>query len=92
MTSENVIELAQRADFWLPSALPSDWDKGDYICSPTELKRFAELVRNETLEEAAKRCEKYAEEVNASTDASLYTIIYARGGTHCAAEIRSLKS
>lgn len=57
-----------------------------------EFQRFAQLVRNETLEEAAKHCEKYAVEVAASGDASLYADKYASGGTHCAAGIRNLKS
>lgn len=56
----------------------------------TQLQRFAELVRAEALEDAAKVCEQYAMEVGASSDATLYSHQYANAGAHCAEAIRRI--
>lgn len=81
--TDRITELAEEAGI--------DVD-GPFIRGSTEeLQRFTELVRNETLEEAAKRCEQYVMEVSASSDATLYAHQYANAGAHCAEAIRGLK-
>ena len=56
MSKDNVIELAKQAGFQV-----DEFDDGIWLAYPLEIQRFAELVRNQTLEEAAKVCRKEAE-------------------------------
>ena len=54
MTDEKMLELAERAGAWTPIGLPTDWNAGDTVFSPNELRKFAALVRREALEEAIR--------------------------------------
>lgn len=60
LTREEAIKLAREVggsdDFTSP---PTDWNVGDFIISPEELLKFAALVRNATLEEAAKEADRW---------------------------------
>lgn len=49
MTTEEIIKLARKAG-------ATDWNEGDFVISPGGLLKFAALVRNATLEEAANAC------------------------------------
>jgi hypothetical protein len=44
---DKIKELAAVAKLYKASSLPSNWDDGDYIVSPEELKKFAELIVKE---------------------------------------------
>lgn len=50
MTNDQLTSLAKQAGF--------DEDDGIWLDYPLEIQRFAELVRNQTLEEAAEACER----------------------------------
>lgn len=52
MTPEKVTELAQKAGIYVGKTIIS--------LSPFDLQRFAQLVRNESLEDAAKMCDALA--------------------------------
>lgn len=60
MTITDVIELARKAGgydgFTSP---PTDWDEGAFVISPEGLLKFAALVRNATLEEAADEADRW---------------------------------
>jgi hypothetical protein len=45
--NERIKELAVKAKLYEASSLPSNWDEGDYIASPKELEKFAELIVRE---------------------------------------------
>jgi hypothetical protein len=45
--NERIKELAVVAKLCSTDSLPSNWDDGDYIVSPEELKKFAELIVKE---------------------------------------------
>jgi len=45
--NERIKELAEQADWWIPLGLPSDWNEGDYVVSPTQLEKFAQLIVRE---------------------------------------------
>ena len=47
--NERIKELAEQADWYKPNGLPSDWDDEDYIVSPADMKKFAELIVRECL-------------------------------------------
>ena len=57
MTITDVIEMARKAGgydgFISP---PTDWNDGDFVISPEGLLKFATLIRNKALEEAAWVC------------------------------------
>ncbi len=55
MTDREMLELAAKAGAWTPMGLPSDWQTGDVVFSQDELRKFAALVRQDALEEAAVR-------------------------------------
>ncbi len=59
MTITDVIEMARKAGgydgFTSP---PTDWNEGDFVISPEGLLKFATLVRNATLEEAAEEADR----------------------------------
>ena len=88
MNRSTILELAREAGgydgFTSP---PTDWDNGDFVISPEELLKFATLVRNATLEEAAERC----------NNMTLYGPVaevqqrYNQAYWHCAAAIRAMK-
>jgi hypothetical protein len=44
---DKIKELAAVAKLYSTDSLPSNWDDGDYIVSPEELKKFAELIVKE---------------------------------------------
>jgi hypothetical protein len=48
--NERIRELAEQADWWIPLGLPSDWNEGDYVVSPTQLKKFAQSIVQECAE------------------------------------------
>ena len=63
MTIEEIIKLAREVGgydgFTSP---PTDWDEGDFVIfviSPEELLKFASLVRNAALEEAAEEADRW---------------------------------
>jgi hypothetical protein len=93
MTPEQIQQWALNAGGYNGfTSPPTDWNAGDFVMSPEQIKAFANLVRNATLEEVAVKCEVYAMEANASSDATLYSMQYANAGAHCAEIIRSMKS
>ena len=75
MTS--VIELARQA-----GCAPEDGQSGFWVAQKEDLERFAKLVRNAALDEAAQKCRAFA-------DASWYA--HRIGAQDCAAAIESLK-
>lgn len=85
MNRSTILKLAREAGgydgFTSP---PTDWDNGDFVISPEELLKFATLVRNATLEEAAGVCDELDEEATCK-EARLAT------GRECAAAIRAMK-
>lgn len=60
MTITDVIEMARKAGgydgFTSP---PTDWVEGDFVISPEALLKFATLIRNATLEEAAEEADRW---------------------------------
>lgn len=60
MTITDVIEMARKAGgydgFTSP---PTDWVEGDFVVSPEALLKFATLIRNATLEEAAEEADRW---------------------------------
>ena len=44
MTREEILTVAKEAGFFCPNGLPSDWDEGDLMCSPTQLITFYALA------------------------------------------------
>lgn len=88
MIPEKVIELAKQVGFRSASILHI-YGSVDALCN-SEIKeleaiqRFAELVRNQTLEEAVKSCEELIEADNSDD--------YKAGVTWCAMHIEGLKS
>ena len=57
MNTEEIIKLAREAggndEFTSP---PTDWIKGYFVISPENLSKFATIIRNAALEEAARVC------------------------------------
>ena len=49
MPNEMVKELAEQANWCIPEGLPSDWDQGDYVVSPEQMQKFAELIIRECI-------------------------------------------
>ena len=45
--NKQIKELAATANLYETDSLPSNWDAGDYIVSPKELEKFAELIIRE---------------------------------------------
>jgi len=45
--NERIRKLAEQADWYQPIGLPSDWDDGDYVVGPEQMKKFAELIVRE---------------------------------------------
>jgi hypothetical protein len=43
--NELIKELAEQANWWKPLGLPSDWNEGDYVVSPEQMEKFAELIK-----------------------------------------------
>ena len=60
MTITDVIEMARKAGgydgFTSP---PTDWGEDNFVISPEGLLKFAILVRNATLEEAAEEADRW---------------------------------
>ena len=80
----NVIELAKQAGF----DDKAGWGC-DFGCNLSNLERFAKLVRNAALEEAAQKCVNYPEWAHwGQTD---NYVIANKGAQDCAAAIESLK-
>ena len=79
MTPEKVTELAQKAGIYVGKTIIS--------LSPFDLQRFAQLVRNAALEEAAKHCQACSSPPpgETQTDGQFAAL-------HLAQQIRSLKS
>jgi hypothetical protein len=50
--NKQIKELAVKAKLYAASSLPSNWDEGDYIISPKELEKFAELIIRECFKAA----------------------------------------
>jgi hypothetical protein len=46
--NERIKELAEQAGCCELRGLPSDWDAGDYVASPAAMKKFAELIVQDT--------------------------------------------
>ena len=42
--NERIRELAEQANWYKPTGLPSDWDDEDYIVGPADMEKFAELI------------------------------------------------
>ena len=88
MTNDQIIEFAKQAGFRSASILHI-YGSVDALCN-SEIKeleaiqRFAELVRNQTLEEAAKSCNELIEADNSDD--------YKAGVTWCAMRIEGMKS
>jgi hypothetical protein len=57
MTNEQITQWAREAGFAMRGVPASYWN-----CLPRELEAFAEIVRNATLDEAAKVTESFSEE------------------------------
>lgn len=82
---KSIIELAKQAGFKDPT--PADgymgaaYDYRDGADSGGDIKRFAALVRNAALDEAAGVCGEY--------DEGWY--VYRKGAAQCATAIRQLK-
>ena len=55
INNERIEQLAEQADWWKPRGLPSNWDDGDYVVSPKEMKKFAELIVKECASVAETR-------------------------------------
>lgn len=85
MTITDVIEMARKAGghdgFTSP---PTDWVEGDFVISPEALLKFATLVRNAVLEEAAWVCIETGS-TKGSCDAAFDM------ADACAAAIRAMK-
>lgn len=80
MTKEQVIELAKQAG--MGGMLT------DIVCNRRELERFAKLVRNAALEDAAKVCFAMPAPISCNrVEANLCDVMTAQ----CANEIRNLK-
>jgi hypothetical protein len=47
--NERIKQLAEQADWYKPIGLPSNWDEEDYIVSPEQMRKFAELIVRECL-------------------------------------------
>jgi hypothetical protein len=47
--NERIRELAEQTNWWKPLGLPSNWNEGDYVVSPEQMKKFAELIVKETM-------------------------------------------
>ena len=79
MTPEKVTELAQQAGVYIGNGVISS--------SPFALQRFAQLVRNAALEEAAKHCQACSSPPpgETQTDGQFAAL-------HLAQQIRSFKS
>jgi len=45
--NERIEEIAEQAELWKPNSLPSNWDVGDYVVSPEQMEKFAELIVKE---------------------------------------------
>lgn len=60
VNTEEIIKLAREAggndEFTSP---PTDWIKGYFVISPEHLSKFAALVRNAVLEEAAEEADRW---------------------------------
>ncbi len=90
MNTEDIIAMAKEAGFTTATAAYPY--KVVPIASPEQITRFAQLVRNATLEEAAKVCEKWVDRYS-------NTVITNNGhwsgrmdADECAAAIRKMMS
>lgn len=61
MTIDEIIKLAREAGLYLDG---ENTQQPFYVLSPSELERFASLVRNAALEEAAGVCEELDKEAS----------------------------
>ena len=85
----NIIELAKQAELYLDG---ENTQQPLYVLSPSDLERFAALIRAQTLEEAAEVCENtlaqhYMKQVIPTHDEALLLAACA----DCAAAIRAMK-
>jgi len=87
--TQSIIEMAREAGIW--------WDTVDdcseYRISIDDFERFAALVRNAALEEAAVVCEAVGQEANIAWRSAYRTLDQGieRGADDCADTIRKLK-
>lgn len=79
---DNIIELAKQAGFFLGDSPEWDATKECY-------ERFAILVRNAALEEAAQKCRSYTKWVHWGQIENY--VLANRGAQDCAEAIESLK-
>ena len=61
--NERIKQLAAQANWYKPNGLPSDWDDEDYIVSPEDMRKFAELI----LRECCTICDSFSEDCSPST-------------------------
>ena len=66
MTRDEALILARQHGAWQPLGLPSDWDAGDVVMSPSQLWAFTKAVEEAERERCAKACESL--QVNKSKD------------------------
>lgn len=96
MTPDEIIEAARKAGFNASngfSLLIVRHSNGSWVDVSEELTRFAALVRNAALEEAAVVCEAVGQEANLAWRSAYLTLDQGieRGADDCADTIRKLK-
>jgi hypothetical protein len=57
--NERIEELAKQANIWKPIHNHKTWVPGEYIASPGELEKFAELIVRECIEQCEKQEYEY---------------------------------
>ena len=84
---DKIIEMAREAGFD-----PHDMS-ADFTCNLKDLERFAALVRNAALEEAAVVCEAIGQDAKNALRSAYRTLAQGieRGTNDCANTIRNLK-
>lgn len=45
--NQRIFELVEKAELYQPGELMTNWDEEDYVVSPEELKKFAQLIIQE---------------------------------------------
>ena len=56
--NSQIRELANKSGCYECYGVPSNWDDGDYIVTPKEMEKFAELIAKETEKEVRERFAK----------------------------------
>ncbi len=58
--NQRIFELVEKAELYQPGELMTNWDEEDYVVSPEELKKFAQLI----IQECASVCLEQRDPMN----------------------------